>query len=295
MAVAIARPKLEGNIAVGEDRRIGFAEFGAPQGRAVFWLHGTPGARRQIPTEARVYAEHHNIRLIGVDRPGIGASTPHQYETILAFADDLRTIADTLGIDKMAVVGLSGGGPYTLACAAEDTGGVAPTRGPDAISGGLMRLGSAVAPLLQVGGTPLRLGASLLIRAARPVASPALDLYGLLSPRADRHLLARPEFKAMFLDDLLNGSRKQLAAPFADVIAFARDWGFRLDEVKVPVRWWHGDHDHIVPFSHGEHVVSRLPDAKLLHLPGESHLAGLGRGEEILSTLMQIWDRDLRK
>nr|WP_305016743.1 alpha/beta fold hydrolase [Mycobacterium tuberculosis] len=118
MAVAIARPKLEGNIAVGEDRRIGFAEFGAPQGRAVFWLHGTPGARRQIPTEARVYAEHHNIRLIGVDRPGIGASTPHQYETILAFADDLRTIADTLGIDKMAVVGLSGGGPYTLACAA---------------------------------------------------------------------------------------------------------------------------------------------------------------------------------
>lgn len=157
MAVAIARPKLEGNIAVGEDRRIGFAEFGAPQGRAVFWLHGTPGARRQIPTEARVYAEHHNIRLIGVDRPGIGASTPHQYETILAFADDLRTIADTLGIDKMAVVGLSGGGPYTLACAAGlpdrvvaagVLGGVAPTRGPDAISGGLMRLGSAVAPLL---------------------------------------------------------------------------------------------------------------------------------------------------
>lgn len=43
MAVAIARPKLEGNIAVGEDRRIGFAEFGAPQGRAVFWLHGTQG------------------------------------------------------------------------------------------------------------------------------------------------------------------------------------------------------------------------------------------------------------
>lgn len=263
-----------------------------------------PRGPRQIPTEARVYAEHHNIRLIGVDRPGIGASTPHQYETILAFADDLRTIADTLGIDKMAVVGLSGGGPYTLACAAGlpdrvvaagVLGGVAPTRGPDAISGGLMRLGSAVAPLLQVGGTPLRLGASLLIRAARPVASPALDLYGLLSPRADRHLLARPEFKAMFLDDLLNGSRKQLAAPFADVIAFARDWGFRLDEVKVPVRWWHGDHDHIVPFSHGEHVVSRLPDAKLLHLPGESHLAGLGRGEEILSTLMQIWDRDLRK
>ncbi|WP_421844750.1 alpha/beta fold hydrolase [Mycobacterium sp.] len=299
MVVAIARPKLEGNIAVGGDRQIGFAEFGAPQGRAVFWLHGTPGARRQIPTEARVYAEHNNIRLIGVDRPGIGSSTPHQYETISSFADDLRTIADTLGVQKMAVVGLSGGGPYTLACAAGlpdrvvvagVLGGVAPTRGPDAVSGGLMNLGLRLAPLLRAGGSPLRLSASLMIRVARPVASSALDVYGLLSPRADRHLLARPEFKAMFLDDLLNGSRKQLSAPFADVIAFARDWGFRLHEVKVPVRWWHGDHDHIIPFSHGEHVVSRLPDAELFHLPDESHLGGLGRGEEILATLMKIWD-----
>ncbi|AKN16446.1 alpha/beta fold family hydrolase [Mycobacterium haemophilum DSM 44634] len=303
MVLAIARPKLEGNIAVGNNRQMGFAEFGAPQGRAVFWLHGTPGARRQIPTEARVYAEHHNIRLIGVDRPGIGASTPHQYPAIAAFADDLRVIADTLGIGRMAVAGLSGGGPYTLACAARlpdrvvaagVLGGVAPTTGPDAISGGAMALGVLVAPLLKMGGGPLRVCASLLIRAARPVASPALDVYGLLSPRADRHLLARPEFKAMFLDDLLTGSRKQLAAPFADVIAFARHWGFGLDEVKTPVLWWHGDHDHIIPFSHGEHVVSRLPDAKLVHLPGESHLAGLGRGEEILSTLMEIWDRDER-
>lgn len=235
MAVAIARPKLEGNIAVGEDRRIGFAEFGAPQGRAVFWLHGTPGARRQIPTEARVYAEHHNIRLIGVDRPGIGASTPHQYETILAFADDLRTIADTLGIDKMAVVGLSGGGPYTLACAAGlpdrvvaagVLGGVAPTRGPDAISGGLMRLGSAVAPLLQVGGTPLRLGASLLIRAARPVASPALDLYGLLSPRADRHLLARPEFKASTICSTVVASSSLRRSPMSSPLPATGDSGW---------------------------------------------------------------------
>jgi pimeloyl-ACP methyl ester carboxylesterase len=299
MAVAIARPKLEGNIAVGDDRQIGFAEFGDPQGRAVFWLHGTPGARRQIPMEARVYAEQRQIRLIGVDRPGIGSSTPYQYDTVFAFADDLRTIADTLGIDKMEVIGLSGGGPYTLACAAAMPdrvvaagvlGGVAPVRGADAIAGGVMAFGSMVAPLLEVAGAPIRLAASGLIRLARPVAEPALAIYARISPEADRRLLVRPEFKAMFLDDLLNGSRKQLAAPFNDVILFARDWGFRLDEVKVPVRWWHGDHDHIIPFSHGEHVVSLLPDAELFHLPQESHMAGLGRGEEILSTLMKIWD-----
>ncbi|MCV7226346.1 alpha/beta fold hydrolase [Mycolicibacterium komossense] len=299
MVVPIARPKLEGNVAVGGDRQIGFAEFGDPQGRAVFWLHGTPGARRQIPVEARLCAEQQGIRLIGIDRPGIGSSTPHQYGTVADFAHDLHTIADVLGIDQMAVVGLSGGGPYTLGCAAVlpdrvlaigVLGGVAPTIGPDAIGGGVMALASFVAPALPIVGLPLRLAAVSLIRLIRPVAPVALELYARMSPEGDRRMLARPEFKAMFLDDLLNGGRKQLAAPFADVVVFARDWGFRLDEVKVPVRWWHGDLDHIVPYTHGQHVVSRLPDAELYTLPGESHLGGLGRAEDILGTMMELWD-----
>jgi pimeloyl-ACP methyl ester carboxylesterase len=299
MVPDIARPKLEGNIAVGEDRQIGFAEFGDPQGRAVFWLHGTPGARRQIPTEARLYAEQHHIRLIGTDRPGTGSSSPHLYENIAAFADDLRTIADILGIDKMAVIGLSGGGPYALASAAAMPdrvvaagilGGVAPFLGDEGITSGLMNLGKRAAPLLRLGGDPLRIGASLMVRAIRPFANTALLLYAAISPEGDRRLLTRPEFGAMFLDDLLNGSRKQLAAPFNDVVLFTRDWGFRLDEVKIPVRWWHGDSDHIVPFAHGQHAVALLPDAELIVLPGESHLAGLGRGEDVLSTLMKIWD-----
>jgi pimeloyl-ACP methyl ester carboxylesterase len=266
----------------------------------MFWLHGTPGARRQIPMEARVYAEKASIRLIGIDRPGIGSSTPYQYDTVFAFAEDLRTMADTLGINKMVVVGLSGGGPYTLACAAAIPdrvvaagviGGVAPTTGSDAISGGLMgNVGVRLAPLLQVVGGPLRLAASAFIRLVKPVASPAADLYGRVSPEADRRLLARPEIKAMFLDDLLNGSRKQMAAPFADIVVFARDWGFRLGDITVPVRWWHGDADHIVPFAHGEHVVSKLSDAQLYPMPGESHLAGLGRAEEILQTMGKVWD-----
>lgn len=295
----IERPRLEGNVAVGDDRQIGFAEFGEPRGRAVFWLHGTPGARRQIPVEARAYALHNNIRLIGIDRPGIGSSTPFQYRNVLAFAEDLRTIADVLGIDDMAIIGLSGGGPYALACAAAMPervvvtgvlGGVAPTVGPESIAGGLMGFGSTMAPLMPFIGLPLRLAAVGLIRLVRPLGSRAADMYGRVSPAGDRRLLARPEFKAMFLDDLLNGSRKQMAAPFADVVAFAKDWGFRLDEVKVPVRWWHGDKDHIVPFAHGEHVVARLPDAKMFVLSGESHLGGLGCAEDVLGELMEVWD-----
>jgi pimeloyl-ACP methyl ester carboxylesterase len=92
----------------------------------------------------------------------------------------------------------------------------------------------------------------------------------------------------MFLDDLLNGSRKQVTAPLSDLILFSRYWGFEAADVRVPVRWWHGDDDHIVPHRHGEHMVRLLPDAVLRTIEGESHLSGLGLAEEILATLMAL-------
>ncbi len=109
-----------------------------------------------------------------------------------------------------------------------------------------------------------------------------------MQPAGDKNLLGRPEFKAMFLDDLLNGSRFQTSAPLNDLVLFTREWGFAPADVHVPVIWWHGDADHIVPFAHGQHVVDRLPRAELRVIDGESHLGGLGIAEEVISTLMQL-------
>lgn len=285
-------------MAVSRGRRLGFAEFGPPDGRPIVWLHGTPGARRQIPAEARVLAEAHGLRIVGVDRPGIGSSTPHLYDSIAEFVPDLARLTDSLGIDRYLVIGLSGGGPYALAAAhaqpdrvvaAGVLGGVAPTVGDDAIGGGLVALGRRLAPLISVGRVPIGIGLTGAVRVARPFAPSALEVYARLSPVGDRRLLERPEFKAMFLDDLLNGSRKQLSAPLADVLLFSRHWGFEVGDVKVPVRWWHGDADQIIPFRHGIHMVDRLPDAELRVLPGESHLGGLGVAEDLLTTLQEVW------
>lgn len=295
----LIKPRLEGTVGLPDGRRMGFAEFGDPRGRPVIWLHGTPGARRQIPHEARRFALAHKVRLVGIDRPGIGSSSSHVYEHVIAFARDMDSVADALGIDDMAIIGLSGGGPYALAVGAELNarvraigvlGGVAPTRGPDAIDGGLVALGVRLSWVLRLGRVPLGVALGSLVRAVRPLGSPALELYAKASPEGDRRLLGRPEFKAMFLDDLFNGSRHQFQGPIADVIAFTKDWGFIAADVNVPVVWWHGDHDHIVPFAHGVHMVSRLPEATLQVLSGESHLGGLGIAEEILSTLLEIWD-----
>ncbi|MEO5651240.1 MAG: alpha/beta hydrolase [Marmoricola sp.] len=296
----VVRPRLEGSVAVRDGRRLSFAEFGVPRGAALIWMHGTPGARRQVPIEARAYAAEHDLRIIGVDRPGIGSSTPHLYRDILDWTDDLVELCDVLDIDTFRMIGLSGGGPYALAAGAAlpervhgvgVLGGVAPTKGPDAISGGLVSLAPYVAPLLSIARVPLGFAMAQAIRLVRPLAGPILDGYAAVQPRGDKELLARPEFRAMFLDDLLNGARFQVSAPLSDVVLFTRHWGFEARDVQVPVHWWHGDSDHIIPHAHGAHMADRLPHARFSSMPGESHLGGLGAGTAMLELLMELGPR----
>lgn len=295
---AVLPPRIEGTIPVAPGRRLGFSEFGPHDGRPVFWFHGTPGARRQVPAEARAMAWDRGLRIIGIDRPGIGSSTPHGYRCVLDFAADMDTVMVGLGIDRFAVVALSGGGPYALALARQFPdravgigvlGGVAPTVGADATEGGAVALARRFAPAISAGRVPLAATLAGVLRVSRPFANQAIALYGRMSPEGDRLLLEQPAFKAMFIDDLLNGSRRQISAPIADLVLFGRHWGFEVGEVEVPVRWWHGDADHIVPHAHGEHTVARIPDARLLTLPGQSHLGGLGVSEEVLDTLLDLW------
>lgn len=287
-------------MAVRAGRRLSFAEYGVPRGRAVVWMHGTPGARRQVPVEARRLALEQGLRIIGVDRPGIGSSTPYLYPDLVDWTHDLEHLLDALGVDSTHLIGLSGGGPYVLAAGAAlpervhgiaVLGGVAPTVGPDAAEGGAISLAVRLAPLLALGRVPLGVAMNQFVRLAKPVAGSFLDLYAAVQPPGDKTLLSRPEFRAMFVDDLLNGNRFQSTAPINDLLLFCREWGFAPADVRVPVRWWHGDDDHIVPLRHGRHVVDRLPDAELTVIEGESHLGGLGVVEEVLGTLLGLGPR----
>ncbi|MBZ5740234.1 alpha/beta fold hydrolase [Nocardioides mangrovi] len=296
----VKRPALEGSVAVRDGRRLSFAEYGSRTGPAIVWMHGTPGARRQVPLEARAYAEREGVRIIALDRPGIGSSTPHLYPDIRDWTHDLELVLETLAIDTVRLIGLSGGGPYALAAGAAlpdrvhgvaVLGGVAPTRGADAVAGGPIQLAVSLAPVLSVARVPLGVALTQTIRLVRPLAGSALDLYAAVQPAGDKSLLSRPEFKAMFLDDLLNGSRFQTSAPLNDLVLFTRPWGFDAADVVVPVRWWHGDEDHIVPLRHGEHVVGRLPDATLSVIEGESHLGGLGIAEQVIADLLSLGPR----
>lgn len=297
MPPRVTRPAIEGSVAVGAGRRLGFAEYGCVRGPAVVWMHGTPGGRRQVPLDARAHALEHGLRIIGIDRPGIGSSTPHLYDELIDWAGDLEIVLNTLGIDEVRLVGLSGGGPYVLAAGAAMPervsgvavlGGVAPTVGSDAVEGGIMQYATHLAPLITTARVPLGFALTRAIRLARPLAGQALNLYARLQPPGDKALLAQPAFKAMFLDDLLNAARFQVTGPLSDLVLFSRYWGFDLADVVVPVAWFHGDGDHIVPLDHGEHCASLLPRGTLSVMDGLNHLGGLGVAAEVLGTLMAL-------
>jgi pimeloyl-ACP methyl ester carboxylesterase len=97
------------------------------------------------------------------------------------------------------------------------------------------------------------------------------------------------EIKEMLLDDILAGSRPGLRAPVFDLILFWRPWGFTLRDVRVPVHFWHGDSDNIVPLAHGEHMANLVPGASVTVRPGESHLGGFGAAADVLDVMFEMW------
>lgn len=290
----VERPIVEGTIDV-EGQRLGFCEFGTPGGRPVFWFHGTPGARRQLAPLAKQHAAANGIRIIGIDRPGVGGSSPRRYDAVIDFAADLEGVADRLGLDRFSVVGLSGGGPYALAAAHRlgdrvagvgVLGGVAPTVGEDAASGGV----TSLAPTFS---GSIRRTDALLGRTLRPLLlsmTPVVDLGYLavyrLMHEGDRRVLDEPGVRDMFIDDLLHGVRRGgVGAILQDVSLFGRDWGFRVGDVAHHVHWWHGTEDAIVPFAHGKHVAALLPRCTFTEQPGEGHLSGYLVADAVLDAV----------
>ena len=110
----------------------------------------------------------------------------------------------------------------------------------------------------------------------------ALRAVSKTMPEADVKMLERPEVQAAFRSDL-----RQHSAPAAaqDMALFARDWGFALEEIAVPVDVWHGDADKNVPFAHGRAMAERIPRARFHECPGEGHLLVVAHLEEILRTI----------
>src|SRR6185312_3853086 len=107
----------EHRVRLADGRTLACLELGDPSGPPVLYFHGYPGSRLEARVAAAA-ARRLGLRLLAVDRPGFGQSTFQTGRSIGAWAADVAALADRLALGRFSIVGVSGGGPYALACAA---------------------------------------------------------------------------------------------------------------------------------------------------------------------------------
>jgi pimeloyl-ACP methyl ester carboxylesterase len=275
-----------------DGRRLGFAEYGARGGRPLLFFHGTPGAR-VLARVAHEVAFSHNVRLIAPERPGFGRSEFQAGRRIADWPDDVAALADALGLDRFAVAGVSGGGPYALACALRlperipivgIVSGMVPLDEP-ASAAALPLRERRIFALLRRAPWVGRALAAAAVPVARRYPNQAFDLLAARALVPDRTILQRPEIRAGLIDDMREALGGGGHGAIHELVLFSRPWGFRPADVQVPVVLWHGEADAQVPIAIARRLARQIPTCQARFLAGAGHFWLLDHYEEVLATL----------
>jgi pimeloyl-ACP methyl ester carboxylesterase len=290
-------PSEDHRLELGDGRTIGYATWGDPEGTPVFIGHGTPGSRLALSPglDDPEWLRQQRLRFIGVDRPGYGFSDPWPEASLLDCAGDFVWVADDLGLERFAALGISGGAPYVLALGVlvpERLRGVAIVSGlgaldrPDALEE--MSEGN-VAEIKMAMDSPDDLAAAHREDARAIRDDPEVIFAGLSEelPEVDRLMLEQPDVRAFLIETLQEAVRQGARGWIDDDLRQVRPWPFRLEEIgTVDVRIHHGEDDTLVPAHHAKHLAEGIPGGRLQLYPDEGHLSFDKHLKEIVQTLL---------
>jgi pimeloyl-ACP methyl ester carboxylesterase len=281
---------------LADGRQLAFAECGAARGTPVFLFHGLPGSRYQRPLRHERLLAAEGVRLITTDRPGVGLSNPKPGRRLLDWADDVRQLADALGIERFRVVGVSGGGPYALACAfalrervraAATVGGLAPFSA-ERLGDEFERVACWFFRGLRQMPRTARLAFGTLVFFLRRSPLPSQVLLVDRRCTRDHTLLRSAELRSLLLRDFREATRQGVSGMLEDARVLSSPWGFEPRCVRVRVDVWHGTADMVVRPVMGEYLARTLPAARARFVPEGGHFSvGLEHLAQILAGLME--------
>jgi pimeloyl-ACP methyl ester carboxylesterase len=281
----------DSHVVLSDGRKLGYREFGDPNGVPLLWFPGLPGCCRLAHPGDEAVPRRSGARLIVVERPGFGISDFLPGRRLLDYPSDVAELADALGLDAFLIAGVSGAGPSLAACAyalpervraVGMIGCAAPVRADAALDGmarsrkrfmPLFRyvpgLGAAAMRLLGLDRDPERLY-SLMSRGAAPG-----DLAWVRSPAVWQRRITWTR------EAMRSGARG-----FAwELHLLLQPWGFELADIRVPVEIWHGLEDRSTPIGMGRYLAATIPGARARFLEGEGHYIAEARLGEVLDTL----------
>jgi pimeloyl-ACP methyl ester carboxylesterase len=286
--------KIDQHLILNNGRKLGFAEYGNLEGYPIIYCHGSQSSRLEMHFDL-AFAIENDLRIITVDRPGHGISDFNSTGSILGFARDVKQLTDHLNIDVFSVAGMSAGAPFALGIAylfpenvykSSIISGFAPFNKESK-----RHLSKEVKMMLNLAKSfPFLLKILLRLQVKQLNKNPKKALKGFLKimGQPDQEILKNDSvmevIENMFTEAFRSGS-KGVAYEISNLLVM--EWGFKLDEVRVPVVFWQGERDNNVPFEWAELMNNEIHNSKLKKYPKEGHLIIFQYAEEIFKDLKQ--------
>ena len=258
---------------------VAVSEYGDPSGAPVFFFHGWPSSRTMAEL-AHESARDLGVRIISPDRPGIRDSGFQANRKLVDWPPLLQEIADQLRIHRFRILAISGGAPYAYV-----TGRMMPERVERiAVASGAPPLDelTELDGLLPIHRRMLRLRESqpsllkALFHVARPFVALRMPirirplLLKFLQP-CDANVLRESRAFDICFESARQAWCSSALGVMTDAEIYATPWGFRLEEMEVPVALWHGTKDRTFAPRLAQQVAARLPKCEFHLIEGAGH------------------------
>jgi pimeloyl-ACP methyl ester carboxylesterase len=265
----------------GNGMRVAWNEYGDPNGRPLFYHHGWPSSRLQARLLHHL-ARERGFRVLALDRPGMGQSTWQPGLTLLSWAALVEAFADAHGIGRFHQLGVSGGGPYALACAARMPErliastvlcGAVPLWNSN--HAGLHPVYRIMIPLLKLPKSwfsPL-LRIATRYSTASPQRPPVSWILRMLPEPDRRIMLENPGIQKIFAESFNEGVRQGGRCVMDNGAIYLHDWKISLQDILHPIRYWHGAHDLHISAAMVQRFVFRVAEASLTIDAEEGHFS----------------------
>ena len=262
LSPGVSPPDRLGMTTLHDGRRLGWSEWGPPGGTPVLLCPGA-ATSRWLGFGGEVLDDL-DVRLVSVDRPGLGASDAAPGRDLNGWAVDVAALVRDRELEGPAAVGFSQGAPFALACAAAGVvSAVAVVSGTDELAEPSVRaqLVPDVQRLVDLCVTdPAAATASFTGMGPQAMA----EMVTAMSGEADRLVYRDPAFAAAYRRALEEAFAQGSDGYAIDTVLSMTRWPFEASRIGVPVDLWYGTEDTSPVHSPdlGAALEARIPRAR---------------------------------